>query len=88
VKLNINPFSKGNPMTYKDAAIVSTLSAIAILILTQVANASFAVVAASPVEFAFNCVKTFLVAWAGNFVTLAGLEQLVQYAQGKQEAQK
>jgi hypothetical protein len=84
VKLNINPFNRGNPMTFKDAAVVSTLAGVVITILNQVANATFQTVSASPVEFAFNCVKTFLVSWAGNFITLSGLEQLIKYTQEKE----
>jgi hypothetical protein len=83
MKLSINPFNRGNPMSLKDAAVVSTLSSISITILNQVANATFQTVSASPVEFAFNCVKTFLVSWAGNFITLAGLEQLIKRAEEK-----
>jgi len=85
MKLNINPFNTGNPMSFKDAAVVSTLSSISITILNQVANATFQTVSASPVEFAFNCLKTFLVAWAGNFITLAGLEQLIKRKEEKPE---
>jgi len=77
MRLNINPFNKGNPMTFRDAAIVSTLSSVAITILNVVANATYQTVTGQPGEFAFNCVKTFLVSWAGNFITLAGLEKLV-----------
>jgi len=85
MKLNINPFNQGNPMTFKDAAVVSTLSSVAITILNVVANATFQTVTGSPGEFTFNCVKTFLVSWAGNFITLAGLEKLVG---GKEEGEQ
>jgi len=78
VKLNFNPFNAGNPMTFKEACIVSAISATAVMILNTVANATFGQVQAAPLEFLFNCGKTWLVAWAGNFITLTGLEQLVK----------
>jgi len=71
-------------MTFKDAAIVSGVSATAVLILSHVANATFGQVSAAPAEFLFNAAKTWLVAWAGNFITLAGLESLVKKI-GKEE---
>lgn len=86
--LQINPFNMGNPMTFKDAAIVSTIAAFVIMVLTQIANASFAQVSASPLEFGFNCIKTFMVSWAGNFITLSGLDQLIKYGQKKAEAEE
>jgi hypothetical protein len=71
-------------MTFKDAAIVSSIAGVTITILNQVANTTFQTVSASPVEFAFNCVKTFLASWAGNFITLSGLEQLIKYTKEKE----
>lgn len=82
MKININPFNHGNPMSLRDAAIVSSLGAIATMLLTVFANATYVTVIASPGEFAFNLLKSFLTAWAGMFVVLSGLEKYVQ----KQEA--
>lgn len=78
MKLSINPFNRGNPMTLKDAAIVSSLGALATMILTVFANATYALVVAAPGEFVFNLIKSFLTAWAGMFVVLTGLEKYVQ----------
>ena len=81
MKLNINPFDAGNPMSFKDAAAVAAVAALAVWILTFLADASYGVVAADPEAFLFEAVKTYLVAWAGNFITLAGLQQLVARAE-------
>jgi len=78
VKLSINPFNRGNPMTLKDAAYVSTLVALATWILTFLANASAGQIRADPWAFCFDAVKTYLVSWAGTFITLSGLEQYVK----------
>jgi len=74
MKLNIDPFNRGNPMTLKDAAVVSTLAATAIMILNVIASATVGQVRADPLAFCFELAKAWLVAWAGNFVTLSGLE--------------
>lgn len=84
MKININPFNHGNPMTLRDATIVSSLGAAATMLLTVFSNATYTLVAASPGEFAFNCVKSFLTSWAGMFIVLSGLEKYVQ----KQEVEK
>jgi len=78
MKLNINPFNKSNPMTFKDAAAVATLTAIAVWILNFLANATIGEIRVDPAAFAFDCIKTYLTTWAGNFITLAGLEQLMK----------
>lgn len=80
MKLKINPFDAGNPMTWRDAATVSAISAMAIWILTFLVNASIGEIRADAAEFFFEAVKAYLIAWAGNFITLAGLEQLVKKA--------
>lgn len=76
--LRINPFNRNNPMSLKDAAVVSTIAAAAIWILNFLASATYAQIAADPATWIFEAVKTYAVAWAGNFITLAGLEQLVK----------
>ena len=78
MKLNINPFNRSNPMSLKDAVIVATASAFATWILTFFAAATLGQIRADPAEFAFDAIKTFAVAWAGNFITLAGLTHLVK----------
>jgi hypothetical protein len=78
VKLKINPFNSSNPMSFRDAAIVSTISSLAVWILNFFANVSLGQVRADPAAFAFDCVKTYLAAWAGNFITLSGLAQLTK----------
>lgn len=78
MKLNINPFNDGNPMSLKDAAIVSTVVALMIWILTFLADAQWVVIVADPGAWAFEAVKTYAVSWAGTFIGLAGLEQLVK----------
>ena len=76
--ININPFNRGNPMTFKDAAIVSTLIALVLWILQFFANAQYIIVVADPNAWVFEALKNYLVNWAGTFITLAGLEQLVK----------
>lgn len=79
MKLNINPFSNSNPMGLKDAAVVSTVVALMIWILSFFANAQYLVIVADPAEWAFEAVKTYAVSWAGTFIGLAGLEKLVTW---------
>jgi len=78
VKLRVNPFGAGNPMNLKDAAIVSTVVANVTWVLTFVANASIGQVRADVAAFVFEAVKTYVVTWAGTFISLAGLEQYVK----------
>jgi len=78
VKLRVNPFGAGNPMSLKDAAIVSTVVANVTWVLTFVANASIGQVRADVAAFVFEAVKTYAVTWAGTFISLAGLEQYVK----------
>lgn len=81
MKLNINPFNTSNPMTLKDAAIISTISAGAIWILNFFASATWASISADPATWIFDAVKTYAVAWAGNFITLSGLEALIKHGE-------
>lgn len=76
--LNINPFNRGNPMTFKDAAIVASIAAFAVWILQFFANAQYADLVSSPGAWVFNAIKNYAVNWAGTFVALAGLEQLIK----------
>ena len=78
MKININPFNTGNPMTLKDAAIVSTLIALVLWILQFFANAQYVAVVADPGAWIFEALKNYLVNWAGTFITLAGLEQYIK----------
>lgn len=78
LKLNINPFNEGNPMTLKDAAVVATVVAFIIWVLGFFANAQYLIIVEAPKQWIFNAFKDYLVNWAGTFVTLAGLEQLVK----------
>ena len=77
-KININPFSTGNPMTWKDAAIVAAVVALVIWVLGFFANTEWVMIIADPYLWGFNAVKNYVVNWAGTFVGLAGLEQLVK----------
>ena len=81
MKLNMNPFNRSNPMSFQDAATVAAVAALAVWILTFVAEASLGEFRADPEAFIFDAVKTYLVAWAGNFITLAGLSELVKRAE-------
>jgi len=78
VKLRVNPFGAGNPMTFKDAAVVSTVVAFVTWILTFLASAYIGQIRADPSEFVFEAIKTYAVTWAGTFISLAGLEQYVK----------
>ena len=78
MKLKINPFNTENPMTLKDAATVATVVAFVTWILTFLASATIGEVRADVVEFVFEAIKCYLISWAGTFMTLAGLEQLVK----------
>lgn len=76
--LNINPFNSANPMTLKDAAVIATITAFVTWILSFLASATVGQIRADPAEFAFEALKMYAVAWAGNFMTLAGLEQVIK----------
>jgi len=76
--LKINPFDVGNPMSLKDAAVISTVVAFVTWILTFIANTSLGQIRADPAEFAFNALKEYAIAWAGTFISLTGLEEYVK----------
>ena len=76
--LSINPFSQSNPMTWRDAATVAFITAFATWILTFLAEVTYGTIRADVAEFIFNAIKTYAIAWAGSFITLAGLEQYVK----------
>lgn len=84
--LKINPFNRSNPMTFKDAAIVSTVVAFVIWILNFLASATIGQVRADPAAFLFDALKTYLVSWAGTFIGLAGLDQYIKRQEKKEEA--
>ena len=84
MKLNINPFNAGNPMSWRDAATISLIAAFAVWILTFLVNATMGQIRADPEEFAFEAVKAYAIAWAGNFITLAGLSELVKKVESKE----
>jgi hypothetical protein len=81
--LRINPLNSDNPMSMRDAAIVSTIVAFVIWILNFLANATIGQVRADPMAFCFDAIKTYLVSWAGTFITLAGLEQYIKRQEKK-----
>lgn len=85
VDLQINPFNTGNPMTFKDAAIVATVIAFVTWILTFLAAATIGQLRADPAAFCFEAIKTYAISWAGSFISLAGLEQLIKKT-GKPES--
>jgi len=78
MRLKINPFNRGNPMTIKDAAVVAGVSAFAVWVLQFFANASYLILITDPGAWVFDALKSYAVTWAGIFVSLAGLEQLVK----------
>jgi hypothetical protein len=85
MRLRINPFNQGNPMGFKDAAIVATVAAFTIWILNFLANATIGQIRADIVAFCFEAIKSYLVSWAGTFITLAGLEQIIKRREKKKE---
>lgn len=62
----------------KDAAIVATIVAFVIWILQFFANAQYTVIVEDPGAWCFDAIKSYAVNWAGTFVSLAGLEQLLK----------
>ena len=78
LELRINPFNRGNPMGFKDAAIVATITAFVIWILEFLAAASVGQLRADPEAFVFAAIQSYAVKWAGVFLTLAGLEQYIK----------
>jgi len=86
MKLNINPFNRGNPMKLKDAAVVSVIAASGTYVLTFLVNTSLGQVLADPAAFAFESVKTWLVSFFGTFGTLTGLETLMKRGEKQPES--
>lgn len=82
--VNINPFNTGNPMDWKDAAITATIVAFVIWIMSFFANAEYILIAEAPSEWAFEAFKSYIVQWAGSFIGLAGLEEVVKRGQTKE----
>ena len=76
--MRINPFNRGNPMSLKDAMIISTMTATATYFLAFLVNVSFGQVVAEPWTFAFESFKIWMQAFWGNFIVLFGLEQYLK----------
>lgn len=76
--MNINPFNTKNPMTLKDAAIVSVIGATAIYFLTFFINITAGQICADPATFIVDSVKTWMASFWGNFIALIGLEQYIK----------
>jgi len=70
-------------MTYKDAAVVATVVAFVIWVLTFFADAQYIIIVADPGAWVFEAIKTYAVSWAGTFMSLAGLEQLIKRGESK-----
>jgi len=81
MKLSINPFNAGNPMTLKDAAIVSAIGATAIYFLTFFINITAGQIVSDPATFCVDSLKTWMASFWGNFGTLAGLNWLIRRAE-------
>ena len=78
LKLNINPFNTNNPLTFKDAAVIATIVAACIWALNFFANTEWLIIVKDPAAWGFEAVKSYIVSWAGTFISLAGLEQLIK----------
>lgn len=78
MRLKINPFNTGNPMTLKDAAVVALIVAFCIWVLSFFANASWVIIVEDPAAWGFEAIKEYIVAFVGTFIGLAGLEELVK----------
>jgi len=78
VKLNINPFNTNNPMTFKEAAIIATITAAVIWILTWFANITIGQIREDLAAVVLDAVKTYAVSWAGTFISLTGLEEYIK----------
>jgi len=76
--MRINPLNTDNPMSFKDAAKVSALAALAIWILTFLAGATMGQIRADPLAFFFDALRTYLISWAGNFITFSSLKTLLK----------
>jgi hypothetical protein len=83
MKIQINPFADANPMSLKDAAIVASIAAFAIWVLQFFANAQYNIIVSDPGLWCFEAIKNYVVNWAGTFVSLAGLEQLISRSKEK-----
>jgi len=65
-------------MSLKDAAIISSIVAFVVWILQFFANAQYIVIVNDPGAWCFEAVKNYAVNWAGTFLSLSGLEQLLK----------
>ena len=75
MKWKINPFDRSNPMSLKEAAAVSLITATATYFLTFLVNLQAVDIMADVGTFAFNSFKTWMASFWGTLITLAGLEQ-------------
>jgi len=78
LKIKINPFDKGNPMTLGDAALLATVIAFVLWVTGFFANAQWEIIQIDVAQWCFDALKNYIVEWASVFFTLAGLEQLIQ----------
>lgn len=69
-----NPFDSGNPMTFADAFKLSLIVASVTTILAIFTGLTFENLIAEPLKCLFEFGRNWLIAFAGNFITLSGLE--------------
>ena len=78
MKLNINPLSSDNPMSFKDAAVVALVVALVFTAAGFLEPWTYEAVAADPGAFLFELVKDIVKTFAATFITLAGLTEIVK----------
>ena len=83
LKWNINPFDRANPISLKEAAALSAMTATATYFLTFLVNLSAAEVMLDLGAFFFESFKTWMAAFWGTLITLAGLEQWIKRGEKK-----
>ncbi len=81
--MNINPFNGNNPMSLKDAAIISSIAAFTVWILQFVGPLTIGAIRADPIQCLFEAARSYATGWAGIFLTLSGLEKLIQHAEDR-----
>ena len=83
MKLNLNPFDAGNPMSFKDAAVVALVIAAVTAALGFFDPWTYDMIVEEPGRFMFELFKDVIKTAAATFISLAGLSQLVEKARAE-----
>lgn len=73
-------------MTLKDAFIVSLIASFTVWILQFFAQAQWNTIVSDIAQWIFTAIQNYLVTFAGIFIALSGLDQIVKMSKEKEKS--